>query len=706
MSVLEMQTRLLSDEETEKVRDRIGSAERYRRPYELDWLLNLAYVNGNQWVVKDVQTRRLVDIRRTPLDPGYTDLYVADIIHENRGAALGELTADSDRPELALPGNGDEDEEAERIADQANRIAAFGWEMEWDADAQLALATQYAVDLGVSAIHACYDWMQGEPRKTSNGENVQAPVHRESGRPITDPGQARTYVAQMAAAGQTVSFRTIREGKTVWRPGTAFNILTPPGVPHEDRFPWDCWVEPALLDDVKAAYPAAADLTADTNIGSVLGITVAQAPGDNRSQIPKVADSVWLYRYYERPTQKFPDGRTIVLAGTQKKVLEVTPSLPSQRLSGAPRAPIVYFHWHRLTDRFYSRSLIDSLRDPQRMRNRNATQAHEIADRSMPFGMVSEKTLPEKPSGRPMEWVEIKQGANIIEPKWVAGPGPGSWMKERDDQILQDAAHASTLNVLKLGENPPGVLTYAQYSAMLATEAGKRASIRTDRQRSIAMLLEISMEDARRYWPEGKRLLVAGDQNRLQAVLFDRSMLPDGCVVRPAPGAAEPRTGAAQAMLIDSIWNAAVASGAATADPQRWMDWLYDSHDQNKPLPIPEAPADTWADTAEIENRVILQGYTPEVAYYDPAATHIPIHRRGQDEAREAGDMAAFQRFEDHIQQHLIVSAQNQGALPAPAATGPPGNGSPAAPSPAPALAPPAPATPPPAPSTPPPPTA
>lgn len=657
------------DPDEQLIGERLRAAEAYRRPFELDWLLYLAFAAGQQWAQVDRDRRRLVDTADVDDRWQGIDLYVADIIQENRGAALGELTTDSDRPTLVLPGDGREDTQSELVADQANRILGYGWEMEWDANVKLAQGTQYSLDLGVAAIRCRRD-RTGDPVLSSDGEQVQAPIDPRTGEPITDLTAAREYMAQSMARGQVAKLQPLRRARTIWEPGSAFNLLTPPGVPHESLFPWEAWIAPMLLRDLQAQYTEADGLTADTDIGSVLGITV---PQDRRTQpgVGTVKDSIWVYTYYERPTMQFPNGRTAVLAGREKKLLRVTPQLPYRRTDGTPHSGIAYLHWQRLTDRFYSRGLVAALKDPQRMRNRNATQSHEIADRSMPYILVEEGAQPQEPEGRPMEYRTVKKGTQI-QPTVVAGAGPGAWMQQRGEQILDDAAHASTLSALKTGDNPAGVTSYAQLRLLYEAEAAKRSAIKTDRARQVALLAELSLWEAREIWPAGKRLLVAGPQNELQAVAFDRSMLPDGVVVRPAAGAPEPQSGAAIALKIQDMWQAALASGAATRDPDGWMRWLYESQQAGTLLPLPDEPTDPAIEKAELENRVLGAGGVPQVAYYDPISVHIPIHRRDQEEALMEGDLERWQRGETHIQDHLRVARDNaaaiQAASPPPAA--------------------------------------
>lgn len=630
------------------IRRRINSAIEYRKQFEPQWLMALAYVAGQQWITWDRQTRQLRDIRE--IDDRYddVDLYVADIIHENRGAALGELQLDSDRPELLLPGSGDEDAQSEDIARAANRVLGYAWDTEIYGDKKLRLARQHCVDLGVAPIRCRFDPSLGQPVRSSDGEQVQAPYDPGTGSLIVNPDDAVKHVADMAGRGQTARFDPVNEGRICWDTGTAFNILAPPGVPHESAFPWEIWVAPVLLAELQDRYPAAKGLEPDTDIGSTMGVSVTRIGAGQPVNTPRVADSVWTYTYYERPSSRFPKGRVAVLAGAQRRLLQIVEQLPYQRSNGDWFSGIVYLHWQRLTDRFYSRSLIDALKDPQRMNNRVATQAQEIIDRDMPYTLVEEDSLVQKPSGRPMEFVELKKGGTA--PVGVQGHGPGDWMYKQRDQILSDAQHASTLSALRLGDNPQNVGTYSQLALIQEQEAAKRSSIRADHQDQRAALAELTLLDIRRYWRPGKKLVVQGEQNRVQAVEFDLSMVPDSCVVSVAKGESKPRGQAAQIQLVSDMFAAAERIGLTGLDPHRWLRWLHESYDAGETLPFPAPESDAQDKVAEFENFLMLdQGDDPVPSEYDLNPVHIPIHRKAQDKARAAGDTVGYMRIQRHI---------------------------------------------------------
>src|SRR4051812_24517030 len=81
-----------------EIADRITQAENYRRQFEAGWLTNLAFVAGQHWLVTDIDDPSRTLRHISEVDDRYADrdLYTADVITEQRAAALGELQTDDD----------------------------------------------------------------------------------------------------------------------------------------------------------------------------------------------------------------------------------------------------------------------------------------------------------------------------------------------------------------------------------------------------------------------------------------------------------------------------------------------------------------------------------------------------------------------------------------------------------------------------------
>lgn len=640
--------RLLLGEQLAKTpRDRLKGALEHRKQFERTWQTSLALAAGKHWLTWDRFTRTLRRVQ--DVDPRYKgrELYTADVVTEYRMTALGELGSNDERPELLLVRD---DEASENYQDVLNRAVAFGWDNDWDGDDAFAEADRLSVDLGTSAIRCYFDPTAGPLREEE--------LPYMNGKPLF--GQ-EAHTALAGGPRPDVQMQQTPTGRICWIPLSPFNILAPPGVTHEKWFPWEGIVRPVLLSSVRDQYgDAALDIDEDRDINSTLGMAArgsldpSQAGG--AASPSRLRDHVWLYTYFERPTKQWPQGLTLTFAGARMKLVGIEPSLPYKGPDGDYRSGITYFHWWRVTGRFWSRSLVEALADGQRAINKRRTQTIEIIDRSMPYTLVDKNSRMKKRAGFPGEIVELDQSERNPIP--VSGAAPGPWMQADVAAIREDIEHATGMRGTAIGENPTGVVTYAQYASISEQEQTKRQPIHQDRDRAKKRLVEDTVSDMRAYWGR-KQIMLAGDDDRLESEMFDATKIPPFFVVKVAKGAAKPRTQAAELTKVEQLWNAAVNAGVVAQNPEEWLVWYAESLDAGQKRELPEVPSDDQTDKARLENHFLLQGEQMPVAYYDRVDIHIPIHRSAQDQMMLSGDQQLFQLIEDHIQLHLQAAQQN-----------------------------------------------
>jgi hypothetical protein len=322
-----------------------------------------------------------------------------------------------------------------------------------------------------------------------------------------------------------------------------------------------------------------------------------------------------------------------------------------------PHPGIVYFHWWRLTDRFASRAFVEALKDPQRLINRRKTQNLEIIDRGMPKLIVRQGDWPGTTTGAPLEVIELSKSAAPPQP--MQGFGPGQWIYQDIEALDADLRHASTLTDPTLGENPSNVGTYSQLALLHDSDQGKRATIRMEHRQAIADLVELSLVDVERYWPEQKTAMIIGDDGAMRRMTFEKSKIPAEYRVRVPAGSALPRTQGAELKKVDAIWAAMLQSGLVTTDPARYVGWYQQSLEAGSAVDLPVEEPSTQEQLAEFENLLMRGGQYVPPTYYDVLQVHLPIHRTAEDEARAAGDAQLASILEQHIQAHQAMERAN-----------------------------------------------
>lgn len=648
-------------------RDRITQARDDRKRFEATWMSNLAFASGKHWLAWNPLSQQL----ELPSSLRDRELYTADVITERRLTALGELGQDDDRPQLLLVGDGGDDT-AEGIQEHLNRALSYGWDHEWKGERALQEARQVCIDLGTSAIRARYDATAGPPLTGQDGKPIMLPWR--DGRPELDPEKARALMADAYQNGDTADMRPANEGRICWEPLSPFQLLVPPGVHHEDMFPWEIIVRPTPLEQIQAMYPTAADMVEDSDISSVFGVdqvnetgwTMDAGFGETRS---KLKGHAWLYTCYERPSARFPCGRTVILGGREHRLLHIDDHLPCKAPDGTYVSGIAYFHWWKVTGRFWSRSLVEALKDPQRIINRRKTQNAEIIDRGMPKVFVEEGSLPHNPAGLPLEKIEVKRGAT--QPSFHGGVGPGEWMYRELEEARVDLEHASGMRGPSLGDNPTSVTTYSQLALLAEKDQVKRSPMLKGHHEAIGRLVEATVHLMRTYWGEQKQVLIEDEADKIDAIAFNASQIPDFFVVKVATGAPIPRSQAAELKKIDDIAQYSINAGQPLP-----VEWYVHSLEAGSPLEMPPTAGDDHAQKAEIENHWMQKGTDMPVMDYDPLEVHIPIHRAAQIRAELSGDMDTWNTIDRHIQQHEQVAAQvvlEQQQLAGPPPAGPDG---------------------------------
>jgi hypothetical protein len=288
-------TMVSQGEEIKDIRREIQAARDDRKRYEPSWASNLAFAAGKFWLKWDRDQRRLV------YSPEYygRDLYSADVITEYRTTALGEMGSDDDRPELILRRDDEPSEEFQKIL---NLAVSWGWDYEWHGDEVLEDMRRVVLDLGTCGIRCRFD--------PDFGPDLQKNVPFYGGKPVMDEAKATELFAN--GPNPDVTMKDVKKGRITWDILTPFNIIVPPGIPHERDFPWEVVVKPIPTKVARKLYGD--KVKSDGDIGSIMGLDLKAETGDTASMLGSpdggkqsaLKNHVWCFTYYERATPQYP----------------------------------------------------------------------------------------------------------------------------------------------------------------------------------------------------------------------------------------------------------------------------------------------------------------------------------------------------------------------------------------------------------------
>lgn len=658
-------------------------ARQDRKRYEQQWAINQFFAAGIQWLSMEQATGRIAedpnarDKRGRPLD-------VVDVLSQYNGTVIGKLAQGDMRPELLSLY--DNDAQADLYTEQLNAAVGFAWDEETKADRRFLAILRTLVELGTAGVRCRVDRVSGK---------LLAPEWpHANGQPLLGDGEAQQHMEQMYTAGLPVDLRPLREAKIALEKLSPWNILPPPGIEDADEFPWELIVRPVHIPELKMIYgERAAGVTADKieDMGmlaySVQRTTASQA--QQPAVVSGLKEHALTYTGYLRPNNEYPDGQTVVFTH-DGHLLDQVEQLPYTLTPWGPRSGITYFRWGILEGRFWGRSFMEPGIGPQKVRNKRSSQIDLTIDSGQNKIFVEEGSIDTaKLKGVPNEIVKVKPGAMM--PKSDGGIQPGAWMQA--DLELQDTNIQKALGIygVGLGENPQAVTTYGQLALLNENESTKFGPIAQDFKLGVCDVVR-DMVEAMKQWPADKQVLIAGDENKIRALAFDaKKAIPAAFLVRPASGAALPRSEGAELQKVTDIMNQAVATGIAVGPfAADWMAWFVQSLNEGKAEEIPKVGLGVEQHRkAALENVVMVHtGQVLPVAPEDDAQIHVTEHDEEIVRLQETlaqGDQQAdhiIQAIEQHKQLHLEQAQKNagQGPTPPPMGPGPPGQPPPPSP--------------------------
>lgn len=629
---------------------RKDSAEKDRQQYLTQIKVNRKFAANKQHLNVNKNDGRVFDVDRR----NGVKLVTADILTQYLQTAVGKMAANDYRPNFLVASD---NEQGDYITKQLNLSFGWGWENEWNADRKILQLWRLLVIDGTAAIRCRYDRRFGDVIGEFPYKNGKVLYGKEG----------RDYVADETKNGRRVELRKIKEGRVNWELLTVENLLPPPGYDDPNEFPWEIVVRPIPVEDLKKRFPKEAEHIVEEDIESSGALTSGLGLGEAKEE--KLEGRALVYTGYQRSTSEHPKGMTVIF--TSKRLLEARDHLPYADHPRGPSTGLHYFRWQILPGRFMGKAFIENGIGPQKVRNKRLTQIDTIIDRNLPRVFMEENSLARPKTGEPNEIIEVRPGAPL--PKVEQGTPPGAWMLQ-DVKLQEDnAERAMGMHSVTRGQAPSGVSAYSAMALLTENDALKFDAIAQEFRMEITELSWDTIE-AMKNWPPGKQLLIAGPEERLQAVLWETNWIPVQYVARPPRGGSLPRSQAAELQKINDIFGVIRGTPMYAKDPEKWVNWYIESLNAGKPQDLPPSLGDQQAHKAELENIAMISTLeTIPVAEYDDDSKHVELHRAFQVPLRalaDQGDEKAARQvevLEIHIREHLATAEREAANIKPPA---------------------------------------
>jgi len=616
--------------------ERLDQAKRDRKRYEPTWHICQSFLAGRQWVGWNNRTRRVVQLD----NPGDRERFTANVIDSYHQTVLGKLYVEDLRPEIMFRR---EDIESESITTHTRQLAKYAWDTETNAERRLYLILHKELCYGTSAGRCMFDSSQGD----SAGQFPLGP----DGRPMMDPTEARSYVADAQAQGNQVGFQQVNYGKICWEVLSPFNIWPPPGIEDPDLHPWLIIGAPMPCSKARMVFHLSKDPPEQNlRVTDAMEMSTASVEGSPAGG-GDLKGHIMVYTGYEMPTVDNPKGR--VFTWTETKKLASSGQLP-YLLRGRPHHGIVFFRYHLVPGRFWGKGIVEDLVGPQRQRNRARSQMIEMKDRNLGRVYARKGTITpaNKPVGKIMELIEIPMHADF--PQEVQGTPIGPWIENESHMNDRDMDQISGIGEVTQGQTPSNVQAYSAMALLAEQDERRIGPVLKDIRQNIGDLVLLTLNLIRMYWPDGKRLAVSGPDGTMEEFIYSRAVLPDEFYIDVSKNAPLPTSPAAESQKIFDIFNAAISAGQPLPP-----EWLKESLDAGRPLPFPKRESQVQARKAEMEHYFLHAGQMIFPDPFDDDNLHLQIHRAERFNVQAVpGNEIYTQMLLEHEKMHIENMAQ------------------------------------------------
>jgi hypothetical protein len=232
----------------------------------------------------------------------------------------------------------------------------------------------------------------------------------------------------------------------------------------------------------------------------------------------------------------------------------------------------------------------------------------------------------------------VKAGASM--PKPDGGIAPGAWMNADVDQCDTDIEKALGLHGVSVGAEAPSGAPYALMALASENDAVKLDPIAKLWKLGIADVSRDTFE-AMKQWPDGKQLMIVGEDDELEVVTFKRRNCRHRSMCGRRRAARCRGRRAPRSRRFPTCGRRPLIAGAVAANPPAWLEWYKTSLDAGKAEELPRmADGSDQRHKAALENIVMTRtGQVLPVAPYDDAAVHVEEHTVEMEQLSAAAAM-------------------------------------------------------------------
>ena len=384
---------------------------------------------------------------------------------------------------------------------------------------------------------------------------------------------------------------------------------------------------------------------------------------------------VKIQEYWCKPNSKYPQGMRAVWA--KGKIL-------CQEANPYGCIPYVMFKGIPCPGRFWPTSIVEQLRGPQMELNKAKSQIAENAQRVGNPALLASKQANVQYSGVPGERVDFDDTTPNAIPSYLQPPSMPQYVLQQQDRIEASMQDISGQHDVNSAQVPAGVTAASAINLLMEADDTRLGPAIYDMEEALGEAGTKLLELVARYWSNERTIMIAGQDQAWDVMLFKGAALKENTHVEVQAGSAFPQSKAARQAAIQNVLSLALQYSGQPLNARDLRKVLRDYEVGG----LEALFGDLGADEAQInrENGQMSQGVMLTINSFDNQEAHIAGHTEYQKSAvYQIMPEDVKQIFEKHVAEHreqLMRSLGPMGAAPPPGA--PPPGAPPGAPSEAP----------------------
>lgn len=529
--------------------------------WEREWLRDLFYVSGRQWITYHPSRREWVDKRLQKWIPKPVTNKMAETVQAIRTTfgsidlsvtvrPIGSSTESVSAAEVA-------NEMAplvheEHLMGQVMREADF-WlittgsallHVSWDRDARANLSfIQYEQCLQCGQPSAPKDIVDNQNTCPFCGGQEFAAAKNPDGSPMGEQlafGRGKTVALSPFEYAFPAHYTRFDELPVLirmrWRDKSYFEANYPE---LAGKITW----EKSPVDRSMQLFKALA-LTNDMGVGTNFH-TLGSSGSPN-------SEGITEYELWVKPTPDFPQGAVIRVIGDRAPLLLKDPEenvpgpFPCKDVEGKPIFPFAFAQYEHVGGRLYGRSALAPVIQKQDQLNQLDSLAQLIIQRAAnPVWVVPEGAGIDQFSGEPgfiLKWNPLQVGGATAAPRLEKGADiPSSFVMLRE-QILSDIENLTgTYDIIK-GQKPQGVEAFSALQLLVERSQSRFQSVFQSRGEMYRKWFEVALEFERKYGPDERVMTIIGPNKTFAFRHFMNAQLQGAVMVKIEDGSNMPKT--------------------------------------------------------------------------------------------------------------------------------------------------------------------